>query len=50
MDARRPAVPWLKIDPVVSIFPVLESDGTASSTRATGKSHFYFGVRLWEGV
>ena len=42
MDARRPAVSWLKIEPVVSIFPVLESDGTASSTRATGKSHFYF--------
>lgn len=50
MDARRSAVSWLKIEPVVSIFPVLESDGTASSTRATGKSHFYFGVRLWEGV
>ena len=50
MDARRPAVSWLKIEPVVSIFPVLESDGTVSSTFATEKSHFYFGVRLWEGV
>ena len=37
MDARRPAVSWLKIEPVVSIFQVLESDGTASSTCARGK-------------
>ena len=50
MDARRPAGSWLKIDPVVSIFTVLETDGTVSSTFATGKNHFYFNVRLWEGV
>lgn len=44
--ASQKRVSWLKIEPVVSIFPVLETDGTVSSTRATGKSHFYFGVRI----
>jgi len=44
MDASSFAkrISLLKIEPVVSIFPVLEPDGTASSTFATGKSHFYY--------
>ena len=52
MDASSFAlrISLLKFEPRVSNFPVLESDGTDSSTRATEKSHFYFGVRLWEGV
>ena len=44
MDASSFAlrISLLKFEPRVSNFPVLESDGTDSSTRATGKSHFYY--------
>ena len=42
VDASTPIRLLAKIEPRVSNFPVLESDGTASSTRATEKSHFYF--------
>ena len=44
MDASSFAlrISLLKFEPRVSNFPVLETDGTVSSTRATGKSHFYF--------
>ena len=35
-------ISWLKFEPKVSNFPVLEPDGTDFSTRATVKSHFYY--------
>ena len=42
MDASSPIGLLAKIWALVSNFLVLESDGTVSSTRATGKSHFYY--------
>ena len=48
--ASQKRVSLLKFESSVSNFPVLETDGTVSSTFATEKSHFYFNVRLWEGV
>ena len=48
MDASSFAlrISLLKFEPRVSNFPVLETDGTVSSTFATVKSHFYFDVSL----
>ena len=48
MDASSFAlrISLLKFEPMVSNFPVLETDGTVSSTCATGKSHFLFDVIL----